>query len=212
MILAIDPSAADCGYAVLTGTRRQPRIITSGTWHPSKAKGAAAPIEQLAEFVSGLAAIDLAIADAAVEVPDGGERFRPDGRGGRVQLGGSSERTYAQAVGACRAAAALSGAVVWPVPVSRWKGRATKEATIAAVVHATGHQPKDHNEADAIGLALWWLSELESRARDDVKAFRAHLPALTETRAQATRRYRRAGRGFRAADFGGGKGAGRAEG
>lgn len=156
MLLALDPSVGDCGYAVMNGTHDKPEIVVSGTWHPSKAAGKPDRFEQLADFVVETA-IRHAACDAAVEIPDGGERFFL-GRGGqRQRMSGKSERTYAQAVGVCRAAARAAGATVWPVRVTTWKGRSSKNVALLVASQKLGRDVTDTNEADAIGIGLWWL-------------------------------------------------------
>jgi Holliday junction resolvasome RuvABC endonuclease subunit len=161
MILAIDPSITDCGYAVLE-PGQQPRRVLSGTWHPSGAKSAPDRFDQLADFILQLIRANR-IQHVAVEIPDGGERFFR-GRGGALQkMGGKSERTYAQAVGVCRGAARAAGADVMAIGVSQWKGRTKKAYTALIVEKALGHKPADDNESDALGLSLYVAATLRER-------------------------------------------------
>ena len=164
VLLSVDPSATATGWAVLAGGDGRPvDRVASGVWHPSRAVGADDAIEQLAAFVGRRVGED-ALGRVAVEVPDGGERYYRDAGGQQKRLGGLRQLTYAQAVGACRAAARVAGATVHPVSMATWKGSARKEYTALVVANQLGgYRPRHDNEADARGLGLWWHAQRELR-------------------------------------------------
>lgn len=142
-VLAFDPSVVNLGYAVVSGPK--PARIASGTWHPSKAGGER--FDQLARAVRDLVAVHRPQA-VVVEVPSGGQR----GQRSALQL-----MIYARAIGVVEGVAALQGIPAKRVTVNAWKGSSTKGRTELVVRSVFGYTPASDHEADALGLALWWL-------------------------------------------------------
>lgn len=160
VVLAIDPSVENCGWAAIesrrVGAREEFRVLGSGRWHPSHKRGAEHRLVQLGTAVQVL--IDQYVPDAVVvETPDKGQRM---GRGMKRSF--DALMVYAQAVGAVIGAA--SGSIyrrVIPVSVRTWKGTSRKQLTAAVVRGVLGICGDSHDESDALGLGLWWLQQGE---------------------------------------------------
>lgn len=144
MILAVDPSITNCGYAVLED--KPLRRVESGTWRPSQAKGSADRFDQLAWFIDTLIG-EHGVTEVVVETPSGGQRHSA------TQL-----MTYARAIGVVEAAAFLAGRPARRVPVLTWKGNTGKGLTALRVKAALGYEAGDDNESDAIGLGIYWIN------------------------------------------------------
>lgn len=141
MHLSIDPSIASLGWAVFDGCKP----VSHGTWHPSKKPNARDRFDQLAEFIRDLLAVHEHVSDVVVEVPSGG-----------LYRMGSTAMIYGRAIGVCECAAALSGATVHRIPVNTWKGNARKSKTQAIVKYGLKIDGATEDQADALGLGLWF--------------------------------------------------------
>jgi Holliday junction resolvasome RuvABC endonuclease subunit len=142
LLLAIDPSITAAGWAIVSPSRTR---IASGTFKPSAAQESPDRFDQLADFVR-MTISSTGVTDVLIETPSGGQRHSA------MQL-----MTYARAIGVCEASARCAGVAVWRASVNQWKGTAPKASTLIRVRAAFMYEPKDHNECDALGLALAWL-------------------------------------------------------
>lgn len=151
VLLALDPSIANCGYAVLLKTSGDPIRLESGIIHPrgdderSRYDDLAAQICKRAQPKSFNGEM-LTVTDAVVEIPSGGQR---------PNVSAYQLMTYARAVGVCESASYFAGLSVNRVPVNAWKGREKKSRTLAIVRAIFKYDARDDNEGDALGLGLW---------------------------------------------------------
>lgn len=142
VLLAIDPSICNCGYAVMKKTSGDPELIVSGVLRPQS--GAVSRYDNLAQLIQMIAK-ENACTDAVIETPGGGQRHSA------TQL-----MVYAQAVGICGTACYLAGLNTNRVTVTEWKGRDSKRRTMTWVRALTGVLATDDNLIDAIGLGCWF--------------------------------------------------------
>lgn len=160
-VLAIDPAIGNLGWAVIgTSSGLASADIyryTSGTWSPSSAKGKPDRWQQLWAFIRSLKESYPQIDAAVVEVPNtaGLARGKP--------FAAVAHIAYGRAVGIVHAALLESVGRVLTPAVEQWKGRGNKSNTMAVVSARLGYQPKDDNEADALGLGLWVLDQAVER-------------------------------------------------
>ena len=163
IVRAFDPSSTATGWADVSEQAGRVDVARSGVFRPSKARAAADPFVQLATFV-GVELADLAVEPpdvVIVEIPDRHQRMghAPKEGGVAKQRPAGALMVYAQAVGAVTAAVVVCRFPVVRVPVSAWKGSDNKAATLYRIRSTAGAADvTDDNEADAIGLALWWDS------------------------------------------------------
>lgn len=152
VLLCIDPSIVKCGWAIVRNTYPNPERIDSGVLQPIE-RPTLHRYDHLARLI--WQRIDLAgengtpPTDALVEMPAGGNGWE---RGGTLMV-------YGGAVGICGCACLGRGLDVQRVRVDEWKGGSKKAATIRYVRHAFNYEPRDDNEADALGLGLWLCSK-----------------------------------------------------
>ena len=152
-LLAIDPSICNCGWAILAATEHGANRVDSGVWHPSLAQDAIGRWAQLAAFIQELCHGIYALDYAVVEEPNRRKIAR------ERRFSRSNQITYGRAVGTVETAirSAFANEHVFIPDVEAWKGRGSKLATITEVMLRLQHTPQDHNEADALGLGLWFL-------------------------------------------------------
>lgn len=155
-VLSVDPSICNCGWAVMANANGEPRRVDSGVWHPSAAKDAIGRWGQLFEFLEGLAAsVDYAV----IEEPNRGRIAR------QAKFSREAQITYGRAVGTVEAAVRsnLANDRVFVPDVSAWKGKGKKGATLDDVSLRLAYRPRDDNEADALGIALWFMNRCLSQ-------------------------------------------------
>lgn len=156
IVLAIDPSVANAGWCLM---RQEPRPVRldSGQWHP-RDRDEHGRLEDLANLV----ALRIRLAresgigpeHAAIETPAGGGMAM-----------GKNLATYVQSVGVCRATCFRMGLRIHAIGVNTWKGSGKKLLTANIVRSFTGYEPRDTNEADAIGIAIFLCDQRENRMR-----------------------------------------------
>lgn len=164
-VLAIDPSICDCGWAILRGNSVTCERVDSGTWHPSQAVSAGDRWAQLARFVFELSRKS-SVRYVVIEAPN------KRGLGRQAKFSRASQITYGRAVGTVEASArnaigeAWTGAVdhVFNPDVEAWKRKSSKSQTSKMVALRLRYTPRDHNEADALGLALWFLDQCRCKS------------------------------------------------
>jgi Holliday junction resolvasome RuvABC endonuclease subunit len=148
VVLAIDPSIGSMGYAVLN--QRQ-TWIRSGCWHPSKRVGADSRWQQLVDFVA-FKLDEHKVTDLVVERPGIGQRFD---RGKARSI--NNLMPYAIAIGHIEAVGRMKAIRVYSPTVNQWKSWSTKGTIEAYVFHATGVTCSTTDEAEAIGIGLWFV-------------------------------------------------------
>lgn len=149
ILLCLDPSIARCGWAIVKNTRPDPTRIDSGILCPVQ-NGERSRFDHLSDLIRHR--IELATAagtppeDALIEVPAGGQRS-----GHHV----AALMIYARSIGICESTCHRLGLNVNRVTVTGWKGTGKKSRTELIVKHCFQYEPRDSNEADALGMALW---------------------------------------------------------
>jgi Holliday junction resolvasome RuvABC endonuclease subunit len=148
IVLAIDPSIRNCGWAILLapGTRKD-----SGCWHPSEMHGMPDRFVQLERFLAELVHAHKPLA-AIVEAPNRGGLHR------QKEFSRKSQITYGRAVATIDTTLRLLIGTVYSPDVNDWKGFGSKMQMELYVRARCGYSPRDDNEADAIGLGLWFMS------------------------------------------------------
>lgn len=146
-LIAIDPSIAKCGIAVFDQSREgRPARVDSLTFKPSTAQASKDRFEQLGLAITEIIAAH-EVTHAVIETPDGYQKRS------FAQLA-----SYCIAVGVCRESCRAAGCVVTPVTVNGWKGTGKKLLTQLIVENDLHYSPADDNEADALGLGIWWFN------------------------------------------------------
>lgn len=162
VLLAIDPSSARCGWAILHNTDK-PQRLDSGVWYPTdRPEMNRTKLDDLAVQIRHRvntfhANTDLRISHAVIETPAGGQWGRS-----ATQL-----MVYARAIGVCEATCYGMALGMNRVTVNEWKGSGKKSHTANVVRHFFNYQPRDDNEADAIGLGLWLCSKTKFGASSE---------------------------------------------
>jgi Holliday junction resolvasome RuvABC endonuclease subunit len=156
-VLTIDPGTQALGWAVcdLSGGVRR---VASGALVQERVKGRGDWLRRVDEMVKGVVEIVERL-DPRVVVIEKPELFG-SGRGMAAAGSGSVEKLMAmvytlRAVLICDAGFLTSNVEL--VPVSRWKGQVPKSVTLLRVRRAfPAWRGTTHDEADALGIALWW--------------------------------------------------------
>jgi Holliday junction resolvasome RuvABC endonuclease subunit len=154
VLLAIDPSIVNCGWALLRQGQPNPTRLDSGVFHPI-----ARPdkdrhdhlVDLLVQRIEMATESGMRPTDALIEIPSGGQR----GDRSATQL-----MVYARAIGDIEATCYRAGLTMHRVTVNGWKGSGRKGHTELVVKHVFKYTPRDNNEADAIGLGLWLCSKI----------------------------------------------------
>lgn len=153
VLLALDPSIANCGFAVLRNDRQNPTRLDSGIFHPVFTQERPR-CDHLAMLITDRlersARAGWKVTDAIIEIPAGGQWGRS-----ATQL-----MVYARAIGVCEAACFLGGLRMHRATVSEWKGSGKKCHTALVAKHVFKYEPRDDNESDALGLGLWLCSKV----------------------------------------------------
>lgn len=147
ILLCIDPSIAKCGWALVRNTWPNTERLDSGIFHPignerrNRHDHLSDLIRQRIELASGAGQ---APTDALIEVPSGGQWQHTQ-----------ALMAYSRSIGVCEATCHRLGLRTHRVNVQTWKGMGKKAFTARVVTHAFKYEPRDSNEADALGLGLW---------------------------------------------------------
>jgi hypothetical protein len=156
-VLAIDPSITCTGWAILADFPERPELRDSGHWRPSRKEGHR--LLQLAELVRFLI-WEHHVSDVVIEMPDREQRM--GGNGKRRNPGDLI--VYGSAAGACVGATCEmttgSRRRVWLPSVRIWKKNQSKDETRMLVRAVMGASVASHDENDAIGLGLWWITRV----------------------------------------------------
>lgn len=143
VLLALDPSITNCGWAILQGAPN-PRRVNSGIIRPIR-RLTVERHDRLFELLrdSVIRKYEPRPTHAAIEMPRGGGR------------GGKQMQEYLRAVGICEAVCFSEGLAMNRIHVNEWKSNEKKQPTMVFVKHYFSYVPRDDNEADALGLGLW---------------------------------------------------------
>jgi hypothetical protein len=157
-LLSLDPSIAAYGWAVTECPADQigAKRVGSGEWGPTTAKAAPDRFIQLHQWLAGLCH-QWQVTMALLELPN------PAGLARGSKWNKVSAIIYGMAVGMTWGTLipALGLPAVLAVDVAAWKGRVKKGYT-RGVVDARFHfSTATENEADALGLALWYWNITE---------------------------------------------------
>ncbi len=163
VVLCIDPSIANCGWAIVRNTQPNPERLDSGIFHPVTRADLNRfdHLSQLIQLRVDMCNAELAtpfervsteskperITDALIETPVGG--------GGWGAKTTSTLMMYTRAIGVCEATCLMLGLRVHRVAVNEWKGSGKKSTTALHVRHFLNYEPRDSNESDALGMGLW---------------------------------------------------------
>jgi len=153
VLFCLDPSIVRCGWAIVRNDYPNCVRLDSGIFVPMGRENLDR-FDHLANLIRQR--LELAEADgfkstdALIEVPAGGQR---------LDRAASQLMTYARAVGICEATCHTAGLDTQRVRVTTWKGMGKKARTQMNVKYAFKYQPRDDNEADALGLGLWLCSK-----------------------------------------------------
>ena len=159
MILAIDPSSSCTGYAVLTTTGD---VIVHGRVKAKNGEGNHRRVSRMIDVLVKLAA-DHKVTEAVIEEPTVQNRLKKATGERRAPF---TSIPYVVAYG--RILQAMSDvAEVYPVTARDWtrgKPKAARAAYVKDVVPTyTGKGDSGMDEADAIGLGLWWCQQRRLR-------------------------------------------------
>ena len=151
MILAIDPSINNTGWALLDAGK-------ISQWGVIKTSKKGSIVERLSELYEGIASIlngevPGTIKKAFVEVPGGFSYQRSSGASGNP-LNMQSLLTLSEAVGCICTVLTRHGIEVMRVLATQWKAKRTKELEQSIASSIVGRKVT-HDEADAILLAIY---------------------------------------------------------
>ena len=156
-LLSIDPSIGRLGWSIsepLENSTAPFAVIAAGSWAPSGAEKAAARFLQLVDFVRELMKLANPT-DVMIETPGKGQRF---GAGGKKRsfdtmmvMQRASAICFGVAAASCR---------TFSVDPQLWKGSGSKAATAQMMNLVTGGNLAEGDEADALGLAAFWITRI----------------------------------------------------
>lgn len=177
MLLSIDPSIANLGWAILThdnvdlaplDTDAHPQLVTFGTVKCSTSHlNFEARIDTIIgglEEAIAAAGYRLSIKQVVIEKP---------------QLWGAYKSTASLHAGDLLGLHLLTGALYWwanshyaeafLIPVTEWKGQLPKKVTQKRMEKKYGVKFQTDDESDAVGLGDYWLTEGQLKTERDKK-------------------------------------------
>ena len=154
MLLSIDPSIVNCGYAVLDGLK----VITSGVIKPDPKKHMALRLLELQTEINMIMGHkDYRISHAVVEVKSSFSYKRSTSTRSGKGMNQAALHINSYAIGAILATIANWGIVPEMIEATAWKGGRSKKLDQIIAKQYLGGRIATTDEADSVVLGTYWL-------------------------------------------------------